>query len=256
MTGAQTYSMNFGIVPEDMAQIYAVVSIRPSIGLPTYWARRSFSYMFQNQQNTNCFMEVYVGTYRRDHYTGGAPASGFDLTWRDENEMIALGNWQQGGSSISSPGVGQPEAATPFENKLLVTMFKLKKIRSFSFRPGETKRLNFNQKSVFVDNGYVGYQSLALDGPLQAIRGRTKCLIVKVWGEPGYEISTTTQANLAKINSTRAMFAYQCLKEYTVYWQQTPSTALPREVVNNLTTSFTTFGSMTENTPQVLPTLI
>lgn len=255
LTG-QTYSMNYGIVPEDVAQIYGAASVKPVVGVPCFWGPRQFQYLMQNQQNTTCYMEVYIGTYRRDHYTGAAPANGFDLTWRDENEMIGLANWGEGGSSISNPGTGCPEAATPFENKLIVTNLKLKKIRTFAFRPGETKRLTFRQKRVFVDNGYVGYQALAINAPLQAIKGWTKTLIIKVWGEPGYEISTPSQANNAKITSTRCMFAFQCLKEYTVYFQQSPSTILPRELVNNTTSSFTTFGSMTENTPQNVTALL
>lgn len=255
LTG-QTYTMNFGIVPEDIAAVYGAASVKPTIGIPVFWGTRTFDYLIMNQQNTVCYMEIWIGTYRRDHYKGDGPATAADLQWRDENEMIALSNWHEGGSSISNPGTGAPEAATPFENKLLVTELSLKKVRAFKFGPGETKRLRFKMNRVFVDNGYIGYQALSIANQLQALRGWTKTLIVKCWGEPGYEISTPSQANNAKISSTRPMFAFQCLKQYTINYSQTPSTILPREIVNNLQGAFTTFGSMTENTPQNVTALL
>lgn len=255
LTG-QTYSMNFGIVPEDINQVYSAASVKPTIGLPVFWGTRSFEYLIMNQQNTTCYMEIWVGTYRRDHYQGSTPSTANDLQWQDENQMIALGNWMEGGSSLTSPGVGGPQAATPFENKLLVTTLRLRKLKRFTFRAGETKRLKFKMNRVFVDNGYIGYQATSISTQLQAIRGYTKTLICKCYGEPGYEISTPSQANNAKISSTRDMFAFQCMKQYTVHWTQQQSTILPREIVNNLQNAFTTFGSMTENTPQNLSALL
>lgn len=256
LTGAQSYTMNMGIVPPDIKEVYNAASVKPTLGVPVYWGPRQFTYLMQNQQNTTTYMEVYVGTYRRDQYGADAPANANDWNWRESNEMISLGNWNEGGLSITNPGAGAPQAATPFENKLLVTNLRLKKMGTYTFRPGETKRFNFKQSRVFVDNGYIGYQALAAGVPLNALRGVTKTLILKVWGEPGYEITTSSQANNAKISSTRPMFAYQCLKQYTIYYQQTPSTILPRELVNTTTGAFTSFGSMTENTPANLPALL
>lgn len=160
----------------------------------------NLSCQISNCSNNSSYLRVYECVARQDTPVNSG------LGYLSPKDYLTVG-WTDAGLTSMATNI----AGTAFSSPAFVTHFKISKVSTIQFRPGEVRRIVLADKSSFLCNAerYEAGGSLTL----MSFAKRTRFFVFQQWGDVINDSSVKTNVN---IDATK--FDYVFTKRYQFQW--------------------------------------